>query len=112
MRENRGAILRPEIRPLAIHLGGIVHVPERFDQCFVADFLRIKRHLHNFCVSGLVGADIFVGGIFGAAIAVADGGVQNSGDRPKLHFHSPEAASGKGTEFSHCVSPSYPRSSV
>src|SRR5207245_6193084 len=101
VRENRRAILRAEVRSLAIYLRRIVHVPERFDKRFVAHFLRIKSYLHNFRVSGLVSADILVRGIFSAAIAITDGRVHNSGNHPKLHFHSPETASGKSSEFSH-----------
>src|SRR5258708_23319960 len=69
MSENRGAVLLSEVRALAIHLSWIVKVPEGFDQGLVADFCWIEFDLDNFGMAGLVGADIFVRGIFGVAVA-------------------------------------------
>src|SRR5438445_4752159 len=76
VRENRRAILRAEVRSLAIYLSRIVHVPERFDKRFVAHFLRIKSYLHNFRMASFVGANILVRVIFGAASAITGGLIQ------------------------------------
>src|SRR5258708_25460665 len=101
MGENRGAVLLAEGRALAIHLGWIVQVPEGFDQRLVADFGWIEFYLDDFGVAGLVSADVFVSGIFGVAVAVADEGVDDARDHAEFYFDSPEAACGKGSEFSH-----------
>jgi len=101
MGENRGAVLLTEVGALAVHLGRVVQVPEGFDQRLVADFCWIKFDLDHFGVAGLVGADVFVRGIFSVAVAVADEGVSDAGDHAKFYFDSPEAAGGKGSEFSH-----------
>ncbi len=101
MGEDRGAVLLAEVGSLAIHLGWIVQVPEGFDQSLVADFGWIEFDLDDFGVAGLVGADVFVRGIFSVAVAVADEGVDDAGDHAEFYFDSPEAAGGKGSEFSH-----------
>ena len=62
MSENCRAVLRSEVRSLAIHLGWVV-LSKNIEQLFIAHLCWIERHLHDFCVSGLVGAHIFVGGI-------------------------------------------------
>ncbi len=54
VRENRRAILRAEIRSLAIYLRRIVHVPERFDERFVAHLLRIKKPTAASTTPGIV----------------------------------------------------------
>src|SRR5207245_9172553 len=43
VKENRRAVLCSEIRPLPVHLRGIVRLPENVQQLFVAYLSRIKR---------------------------------------------------------------------
>src|SRR6266403_4982715 len=101
MRENRGAVLLAEVRPLAVHLCWIVQVPEDLDQRFVLHFYRIEFDLHHFGVAGLVGANVFIRGIFGVAVAVAYQRVHDSWNLAELYFDSPEAAGGKCSELGH-----------
>jgi len=59
---NRRAILRAEIRPLAVDLRRVVSLPESVEQLFVTHFCRVKRHLHHFRMPRFVRANIFVVG--------------------------------------------------
>src|SRR5258708_4088958 len=79
MGENRGAVLLAEVGALAIHLGRIVQVPEGFDQGLVTDFGGVEFDLDDFGVAGLVGADIFVRGIFVVAVAGANKSADDAG---------------------------------
>src|SRR5262244_4356241 len=54
MGENRGTILLAKIGALAVHLRGIVHMPEGVDQRFVTDLGRVEGYLHDFGVASLV----------------------------------------------------------
>src|SRR5882757_9853483 len=101
MRENRGAVLLAEVRPLAVDLRWIVQVPENVDQRLVLHFFRIEFDLYHFGVAGLVGANIFVSWIFGVAVAVAHQRVHDAWNLAELDFDSPETAGGKCSEFSH-----------
>src|SRR5215472_12949592 len=51
MKENRRAVLRPEVRTLAVHLRRIVRLPEHLEQLLVTYFGGIERDLHHFSVS-------------------------------------------------------------
>src|SRR5882724_1643205 len=92
MEENRGAILRAEVWPLAIDLGGIVNLPEGVEQLVVADFGRVEGDLHNFGVAGFVGAHVFVSWIGSVAAGIAYGGVDHAGDFLEGSFDAPEAS--------------------
>src|SRR5580658_5362373 len=72
MKENRGAVLRPDIRPLAIQSGGVVVVPEDLQQIVVADHRRIVGHLHHFGVAGAIRADLFISRVIELTARVAD----------------------------------------
>ncbi len=74
MKENRGAVLRAPVRALAVHLRGIVVLPENFQQVGIADFGGIEFDFHGFGVAGAVGADFFIGRILGLAAGIADPG--------------------------------------
>jgi hypothetical protein len=101
--EDCRAVLRAIIGTLAIHLRWIVHVPEGVNQGFITDLSRVEGHLNNLGVAGVIGANVFIGRVLRMAVAVADGGVNNSRDHAKLDFDSPEAAGSKGSGFSHVI---------
>src|SRR5579863_94982 len=107
MGKNRRAVLLAEVRPLAVHLSRIVHVPERIHQRFVFDLFRIESNLHHFGVASLIGADVLVCRVFRVAVAVANQRVDHSGDHPKFYFDSPKASCGKSCEFSHDECPPF-----
>src|SRR6266700_1874280 len=58
--ENRGTILRANIRPLTVKSGGVVQAPKRVEELVIAHARRVERHLNGLCVAGAVGADIAV----------------------------------------------------
>src|SRR6266513_2861461 len=60
MEENRRAVLRAEIRSLAVHLCRVMSLPENVEQLFVTHFCGIKCHLHHFHMPGFVCANVFV----------------------------------------------------
>src|SRR6266404_3369125 len=101
MEEYRGPVLRAEIRALAVYLRGVVHLPERIEQLFVAQLCRIEGHLHDFGVPRLVGADVLVRRIFRVAAAIAYRGVDNSGDATKLRLDPPKAPCSKCSGLGH-----------
>src|ERR1700674_2460635 len=101
MEEDCGAVLRAEIRALAVYLRGIVHLPEGVEQLFVAHLRRVEGDLHDFGVAGFVGADIFVRGIWGVSAAVPHRGVDHSGDAAKLRFDPPKTSCSKGRSLGH-----------
>src|SRR6266571_35197 len=106
MNENRRAILFPEIRPLPVHLRGIMRLPENVQQLFVAYLGRIKRHLHHFRVSRFIRAHILVSGVFRVATAIAHGRLHHSRHALKCCLHSPEAPCSKCCNLCHRNSPS------
>src|SRR5260370_5928234 len=101
MEEYRGSVLRAEIRALAIYLRGVVHLPERVEQLFVAQLCRIERDLHDFGVARLVGADVLVRRIFRATTAIAYRGVDNSGNAAQCRFDPPKAPCSKCSDLGH-----------
>jgi len=90
--ENRRAILRTHIRPLAIDGRWIVAAPEDIEQLGEADFLRIKRHLHGFGMSGAVAADLAIGGIGLGPAGIAYLRFEDSRDLSESRFDAPETA--------------------
>src|SRR5580765_3859974 len=104
MRENRRAVLRTEIGALAVDLCRVVHVPEGVEESLVADLRRVEGDLYDLRVAGLIGAHILVRRVLRVAVAIADCGVNYSGDHAEFHFHAPKATGGKGSKFSHGIS--------
>src|SRR6266705_2090355 len=101
MEENRRAVLRAEVRPLAIHLRGVMHLPKHIQQLFVTHFCRVKSHLYHFCVPGFVRAYVFVSWIRHLSAAVAHGGINYTGHALKRRFHTPEAPRSKSRNLRH-----------
>src|SRR6266481_3626813 len=92
MEEDCGAVLRTEVRALAVYLRGVVHLPEGVEQLFVAYLRRIEGDLHDFSVAGFVGADVFVRRVYRVTAAVAYRSVDHPGDAAKLRFDPPKAS--------------------
>ena len=105
MNEDRGAVLRADVGPLAVHLRWIVDLPESIKQLIVADFLWIEGDLHDFGVAGCVRADIFLRGIQSVAAAVAHRNIHDARQSPECRFDSPKAAGAKCGDFGHKILP-------
>src|SRR6266850_1013524 len=91
MSENRRAVLRSEVRPLAVHLRWVVRFPEDIEQLFVTHFCRIERHLHYFRVPGFVRAYIFVRRVRRFSTAVPRSRLNHSGHLLERRLDAPEA---------------------
>src|SRR6267154_2247651 len=62
MKEDRGAILRTEIRALAVHLRRVVHLPECVEQLLIGQCRWIESDLHDFGMPGfIVQTSLYVG---------------------------------------------------
>lgn len=94
-KENRGAILRPVIRPLAVEGRGIVTLPERIEELCIRNLRGIELHAHRFRMTGASGADLRVGGIRDGSARVADCGADDAGERAKIGFDAPETPRGE-----------------
>src|SRR5882757_8689925 len=105
MEEDRGAVLRAEVRALAVHLRRVVHLPESVKQLLIGQRRWIESNLHDFGMPGFIGADVFIRGIFSVAAAVPDDGVNNSGNAAECCFYPPKASCSKGCGFGHGTAP-------
>ena len=86
--ENGGAILAAVIRALTVDLGGIVVLPEHFEQLFVGQLGRVVGDFYCFSVASAVGADFFVGGVAGLASGIAYAGRDDAGQLAERGFDS------------------------
>src|SRR5206468_7078551 len=84
-----------DVRPLPIHLRGVVHGPEHLEQLVERDSLGVERDLAHLGVTRRVRADLLVRGVLGDAAAVADLGVHDAWDPAEYVFDAPEAARSK-----------------
>ena len=92
-RVDAGAVLRADIVPLTHALSRIVVLPEGLEERVVRDHLRIEHDEHNLVVSGLSGANLFVGRIGREAAGIANSSRPDTGaDLPELALSTPEAA--------------------
>ena len=92
MIKNHRAILRSNIRALPVQGRGIMVRPENVEKLIVTDLRRIEFHFHYLGVSGLIGADIFIGRILLCPPYVPDRCGQDALQIAESFFHSPEAA--------------------
>src|SRR6185312_9774033 len=90
--EDRGAVLRAPIRPLAVFGGGVVQRKEGVEERLVADLFGIEIQLDGLCMAGRVSADVTIGGPVRGAALIADGGRRHTGDGGECGLHSPEAS--------------------
>src|SRR5580692_1188175 len=101
MKENCRPVLRAKVRPLPVHLRRVVHLPEHFQQLFVAHLGRIKGYLHNFGVPRLIRTNILVRGIQRLAAAVTHSRLDYPRHLLKCSFNSPEATRPKRCNLCH-----------
>jgi uncharacterized membrane protein (UPF0127 family) len=97
VEEDGGAILSAHVRSLPVQRGGIVIVPENFEQVAVADYLGIEGDLDYFGVASAIRADIFVSGVVELSAGVADLRGFDARQAPKRAFYAPKTACAKGS---------------
>ena len=78
VEKNDRTVLRSDIDALPIGRRGIMGTPENFQQIFVGNDRRVESDLHDLCVTGAVGADLFVGRIRNATAHVAANDINNA----------------------------------
>jgi hypothetical protein len=103
MIKDDGAILRSDVRTLAVQCHRVVVRPKNLEELFVADLRRIEFDFNDFSVACFVRADIFVAGIFFRPAGVTDGSSGHAFQSTKRFLHAPETACPKGRLF-HCHS--------
>src|SRR6266511_1124050 len=94
--EDHRAVLGAYVGALAVHLRGVVRLPELLEQLVIGDPVGVELHLADLCVPGRVAADLLIGGIVDGAALVADGGVENSREVAIRRLDLPEAARPEG----------------
>src|SRR5229473_3589854 len=99
MEENRRAVLRAGIGPLAVELRRVVDLPENSQKLFVTQLCRVKRHLYNFGVTGPVCAHVLVRRVGRAPTRVAHNGVRHAENLPKRRLNSPKTSRAKCSDF-------------
>src|SRR5882762_3956677 len=89
--EERTAVRRSDVVPLAHALGRVMALPERAQQLGVGDPLRVVHHQHRLGVPGRSRADLAVGRILGVAATVHNRGGIHAVQLPELPLGAPEA---------------------
>src|SRR5262249_30442272 len=107
MEEDHGAVLIAEVPTLAVAVGRVWLVPERFEQLLVADPIRVVGHLDHLGVSGPVRADVLVGRVFERPTLVADPGRGDALELSERRLDAPEAARSEGRLPLHYSSSSF-----
>ena len=81
-----------------------IYLPECIQQLFVTQLRRVKCHLHNFRVSGFVGAHVLIGWIDSVPAAIADNRVDDARNSPERRLDSPKATRAKCRNLCHRLS--------
>ena len=80
---------------LPVALGGVVALPEQFQQVAEVEGGSAPHHTHNFRVSRSAGADRVVGGLLGLAARIPHSSAHHPRQSPEPFFSTPEAPTGK-----------------
>ena len=89
---NAGSVLGSAVSALLIERGGIVGVPEYFEQLFVADYGGVKLNADDLCVAGHPGTYGLVGGCRVLPIRIAGFNMLYTRKVLENGFYAPEAA--------------------
>jgi len=92
VRENRRAVLRTDVRTLAVVGRRIVDFPKNTQQIVITDLRWIVGDLYRLCVARRIAADLAIRGILRVAAGVAARRVQNARYLAEGRFDAPEAA--------------------
>jgi len=89
MGEDDRAILVADVGPLAVHLGGVMHLEEILHERAVGDLGRIEGDLDDLGVTGALGPDLLVGGEIGLAAGIAADGGFDAGESWRTGIRRP-----------------------
>src|SRR5205814_9547180 len=90
MIKNHRTILRAYIGTLSIQRGRILVRPENVEDLILRNLGRMKFHLNNLGVAGLVAANIFVARILSVPACIPYGGRAHALKLAKSLFHAPK----------------------
>ena len=92
MIKNHGAILRPNVRALAIQRRRIVVRPKNVEKFVVPDLRWVEFDLNNFGVAGFIRANVFISWFFFRSARVADRGRSYAFQFPESFFYAPKTS--------------------
>ena len=95
MIKNRGAILRPNVRALAIQRRWIVVRPKNIEKIVVADLRWVEFNLNNFRVAGFIRANVFISWVLFRSARVAHRGRSYAFQFSERFFHAPKTSCAK-----------------
>jgi hypothetical protein len=95
VEEDGRAILRAQVRPLAVEGGGVMKCEEGIQQLLIRDLRGIEVQLDYLGVAGLVRAHVFVTGLVKRAALIANSRGRYAGDGCECSFHAPETSCSK-----------------
>ena len=98
-KEDRRAVLRAHVVALPVRRGGIVHLPELFEDLFKRHFLGVENDPGDLRVAGVALANLLVGRVDGRASHVAAGDAQHAGNLLENGLGAPEATGGEVDDF-------------
>ncbi len=80
-------------------IGRVNLLPEQLQQFLVRKHGRIKCNLHSLIVAGLIGTDLLISRILRMSSGISRDDPMDPREFFKRRHHTPETASGKGSEF-------------
>jgi len=92
MVEDDGAVIRPDVRSLAVFLGRVVDVPEYLEELVIRDDPGVEFDPDSLCVAGRTGADLLVCRVLDCPPGVAGPGPDHAPDTPESSLNAPETA--------------------
>ena len=98
--ENRGSILRSDIRTLSVRRSGVMDAEEHIQDRAEGDKIGIKGDLNDFGVTGGPGADILVGGIVDGSTSVSHFDRINPDQFIEDRLKAPKASTPEGGDCS------------
>lgn len=112
VEEDRGAVLRSDIRSLPVQRRGVVVGKKYVQKCVIGNPCRVEAHLDDFGVSGAIRADLLIGRVGNAAAGVSAYGVRDARRLAKERFDAPETPCTKCGFFHLIVSHCRPRANI
>ena len=92
MIKNHGAILRPNVRALAIQRRRIVVRPKNIEKVVVADLRWVEFNLDGFRVAGFIRANVFISWVLFRSAGVTDRSRSYAFQFPESFFHAPKTS--------------------
>src|SRR5439155_5939628 len=101
VEEDRGSVLRPDVRTLPVLGGWIVIFPEHVEQPVVGDLFRIELDLDGLRVPRAIGADVLVSRVRPAAAGISDRRVEHARHLAERRLDPPETPGGESGFLAH-----------